>query len=155
MRKLRIYLDTSVLGAAFDDEFREATTAFFEQADAGKFDVVLSALAEEEVVRSPQNVRDFCHAVLDYAQTVTPSRQAILLQQAYLDAGIVTPKWADDALHVAIATVEECHMIVSWNFKHMVHYDKRARYNAVNVLRGYSQIDILTPAEVIEYEEDV
>ena len=46
-------------------------------------------------------------------------------------------------------------MLVSWNFKHIVHYDKKRKYNAVNTLRGYNSIDILTPAEVIEYEEDI
>ena len=46
-------------------------------------------------------------------------------------------------------------MIVSWNSKHIVHYDKKRKYNAVNALHGYGNIDILSPAEVIEYEEDV
>ena len=45
-------------------------------------------------------------------------------------------------------------MIVSWNFRHIVHHDKRRMYNAVNALHGYRCIDILTPAEVIQYEED-
>ena len=155
MHKLRVYVDTSVLGAIFDEEFEETTTAFFEQALNGKFDIVLSALVEDEITDAPQNVRDFHGEVVGYAETVTPSRQAILLQQAYLDAGVVTKKWMDDALHVATATVADCDMIVSWNFKHIVHYDKKRKYNAVNTLRGYNSIDILTPAEVIEYEEDI
>lgn len=155
MRKLRVYIDTCVLGAVFDEEFKEATTAFFEQARSGNFDVVLSALVEDEIADAPQAVRDLYDEVFEYAETIAPSRQAILLQQAYLDAGIVTQKWTDDALHVATATVSECDMIVSWNFKHIVHYDKKRKYNAVNTLRGYGHIDILTPAEVIEYEEDI
>ena len=155
MHRLRVYIDTCVLGAVFDDEFREATTTFFEQACDGKFDIVVSTLVEDEIADAPQSVRDFHGGVIEYAETVTPSRQAILLQQSYLDAGVVTMKWMDDALHVAMATVAECDMIVSWNFKHIVHYDKKRKYNAVNVLRGYNGIDILTPAEVIEYEEDI
>lgn len=155
VRKIRVYIDTSVLGAVFDDEFKGTTTAFFEQARDGKFGIVVSALVEDEIADAPQCVRDYYGDVVGYAETVTPSRPAILLQQAYLDAGVITPKWMDDALHVATATVAECDMIVSWNFKHIVHYDKKRKYNAVNVLRGYNGIDILTPAEVIEYEEDI
>ena len=151
----RVYIDTSVLGAVFDEEFQEATTAFFEQARAGRFDIVLSALVEDEILLSPQNVQDFYSEVIEYAETITPSGQAILLQKAYLDAGVVSAKWSNDALHVATATTAECDMIVSWNFRHIVHYDKKRKYNAVNVLNGYGYIDILTPAEVIEYEEDV
>ena len=155
VHRLRVYIDTSVLGAVFDEEFSDATTAFFQQASEGKFDIVLSALVEDEIADAPQAVRDHHDGVLAHAETVTPSREAVLLQQAYLDAGVVGRKWADDALHVATATVSECDMIVSWNFRHIVHYDKKRKYNAVNTLRGYNSIDILTPAEVIEYEEEV
>ena len=44
-------------------------------------------------------------------------------------------------------------MIVSWNFKHIVHFDKIKGYNAVNMLKGYQLIDIRSPSEVIDYEE--
>ena len=89
VHKLRIYIDTSVLGAVFDEEFEETTIAFFDQARNGEFDIVLSALVEDEITGAPQNVRDFHGEVVRYAETVTPSRQAILLQQAYLGAGVV------------------------------------------------------------------
>ena len=154
MRRLRVYVDTSVLGAVFDEEFEEATRGFFEQASEGRFDIVVSALVEDEIADAPDSIRELYSEVIEYAETVTPSREAILLQEAYLDAGVVTRKWASDALHVATATESECSIIVSWNFKHIVHYDKKRKYNAVNALSGYNDIDILTPAEVIEYEED-
>ncbi|MDD3926679.1 MAG: hypothetical protein PHT33_08475 [bacterium] len=155
MRKLRIYIDTCVLGAVFDKEFQESTKTFFEQADNGRFSIVVSSLLEDEIAVAPQNVRAFYYGIIESAEVVTPSRQALILRQAYVDAGVITSKWLDDALHVATATVTECDMIVSWNFKHIVHYDKKRRYNAVNILHGYNSIDIVTPAEVIEYEEDV
>jgi hypothetical protein len=155
VRALRVYIDTSVLGGVFDDEFKQPTSVFFEQARAGGFSIVVSALLEEEIADAPEEVRDFYDGITKYAEIVAPSREAILLHQAYLDAGVVTAKWAGDALHVATATVAECDAIVSWNFRHIVHYDKRRKYNAVNALRGYDSIDILTPAEVIKYEEDL
>jgi hypothetical protein len=55
----------------------------------------------------------------------------------------------DDALHVALATVNNCDMIVSWNFKHIVHYDKIRAYNGINIRLGYSVIAIYSPKEVI------
>ena len=155
VRAPRVYIDTSVLGAVFDDEFREPTTAFFEQAHEGRFVVVLSALIQKEIADAPEDVRGFHSSIYELAEVVLPSRDAILLQQAYLSAGVVTDKWSSDALHVATATVAACDMIVSWNFRHIVHYDKKRKYNAVNALHGYNSIDILTPAEVIDYEEDI
>ena len=61
-------------------------------------------------------------------------------------------KSLDDALHVAIDSISECDLIVSWNFKHIVHYDKIPKYNAVNVLNGYRHIGIYSPLEIIDYE---
>ena len=61
---------------------------------------------------------------------------------------------ADDALHVAIATVVKCSLIVSWNFAHIVHFNKIPLYNAVNRKKGYPTIAIYSPREVIEYEDD-
>lgn len=92
MRRNRVYVDTSVLGAVFDEEFREATATFFQQARLGRFDIVLSALVEDEISLSPQNVQDFYAEVLEYAEAIFPTQQAILLQQAYLDAGVVSPR---------------------------------------------------------------
>jgi len=45
-------------------------------------------------------------------------------------------------------------LIVSWNFKHIVHYEKIRLYNAVNALHGYASVEIRSPREVIDYEEE-
>jgi len=71
----------------------------------------------------------------------------------YLDCGVLTPKWADDALHVAIALVSRCDLIVSWNFRHIVHFDKIRKLNAVNMLNGYSPLGIFSPLELIDYDD--
>lgn len=76
------------------------------------------------------------------------------LQEAYLAAGIVGSKWEADALHVAVATVANCWVIVSWNFRHIVHFDKIALYNAINMSNGYGTIGIYSPNEVISYADD-
>jgi hypothetical protein len=77
-----------------------------------------------------------------------------VLRQQYINSGVVTPKSAEDALHVAIATVTQCSFIVSRNFRHIVHFDKIPKYNAVNTLNGYGQIGIYSPLEVINYGSD-
>jgi len=84
---------------------------------------------------------------------ITPvTQEVLLLQQQYINSGVVTLKSAEDALHVALATISECSLIVSWNFKHIVHFDKIPKYNAVNTLNGYGQIGIYSPLEVVNYD---
>ena len=42
-------------------------------------------------------------------------------------------------------------MLVSWNFKHIVHFEKIQKFNAVNIEMGYKQILIYSPREVTTY----
>lgn len=71
------------------------------------------------------------------------------LRDAYLAAGIVGPASRLDAEHIATATVAGADMIVSWNFKHIVHYDKIKGYHGVNPIQGYSAIPIHSPPDVV------
>jgi hypothetical protein len=80
--------------------------------------------------------------------------ETLQLQHAYLSAAIVSERFATDALHVALATVAGASMIVSWNFRHIVNFRKIPKYNAVNKLRGYNDIAIYSPLEVIEHEDE-
>ena len=91
---------------------------------------------------------------MGFAGVVDVTESALDLRDAYLQAKIVKAKYSDDALHVALATVAECALIVSWNFQHIVHFQKIPLYNAMNTLKGYQQIAIYSLREVIEYEDE-
>jgi len=114
---------------------------------------VVSAIVLNEIALAPQPVRTLVDEMLPLAETILVTDDALNLQQAYLDHGIVTPRSADDALHVALATVGNCGMIVSWNFRHIVHYQKVPLYNAVNALHRRLPLEIRSPLEVIEDED--
>jgi len=150
---MRIYADTSVFGGVFDAEFAEPTKKLFAEIDSGRFVLVTSAIVEAEIEPAPQRIRDFFSLYEAIAEIAQLSEEMILLQQQYIKSGVVTEKSAEDALHVAIATVAQCSLIVSWNFKHIVHFDKIPKYNGVNTLQGYGQIGIFSPQEVISYDE--
>ena len=91
--------------------------------------------------------------ILPVAEIAEVTAEALKLQEAYTDAGILSEKHSTDALHVALATVSRVSLIVSWNFKHIVNFQKIPMYNAVNILNGYREIAIYSPLEVIEYED--
>jgi len=151
---MRAYVDTCVFGGAFDQEFAVVTQQFFDQVKHGRFSLVISATVVAEISESPLHVQAFFDELMtDYLTIVPVSLAARQLQQAYLDAGIVTGKYADDALHVAVASISDCALIVSWNFKHIVHFQKIPQYNAVNVVNGYRPLSIYSPLEVMNYDE--
>ncbi len=150
---VRVYADTSVYGGVFDEEFADASKAFFDLVRQGRFRLVLSALVRMGIEQAPVDVRDFVSECEVFAELVEAGEEAIRLRQAYLDAGIVGPKWNADALHVAVATVSACRVIVSWNFKHIVHFQKIPLYNGINESMGYPPIAIHSPEEVTARED--
>ena len=151
---MKIYADTSIFGGVFDKEFSTPSKSFFSMIDSGRIALVTSAIVEGEIECAPEKVRTFFNDYARNAEIAIIDEDVLRLRTRYIDSGIVTEKSLDDALHVAVATVSKCDMIVSWNFKHIVHFDKIPKYNAVNVLNGYSHINIFSPLEVIDYDNE-
>ncbi len=154
MKSIRVYADTSVFGGVHDDEFKEPSLTFFAQVRSRQFILVTSAVVQDEIMAAPLAVRRFFDEMLGFAEVTEVSASALNLRDAYLQAKIVATKHSDDALHVAVATVAGCTLIVSWNFQHIVHFQKIPLYNAMNTLGGYQQIAIFSPREVIRYEDE-
>src|ERR1035441_1077647 len=144
---IRVYADTSVYGGVFDPGIDKPSQEFFEQVRLGRFQLITSDPVVAELQDAPARVRKLYEELLPFAEIIAVSLEAIQLQNAYLKAGIVGPKWATDALHVALATVQHCRVVVSWNFRHIVHFDKIPLYNGVNLINGYDTLSINTPAE--------
>lgn len=153
MINIRVYADTSGFGGIYDDDFQDESKEFFEEVKRSRFTLITSAVVRAKIEPAPEKVKIFFNDMIEIAEIVDVSKEALQLRDAYLKAGIITPKYSDDALHVALASVSNCSLIVSWNFKHIVHFEKIPLYNAVNILNGYSEIKIFSPLEVIKYEE--
>jgi predicted nucleic acid-binding protein len=150
-----LYLDTSVIGGYFDDEWKDATQELFRLADLGLYHFVASVITANEVMRAPAEVQGhFADTFSDPARLLDFTAEAETLAQAYLAAGVVSPKYADDARHIAVATVHSLSLIVSWNFKHLANIKREAGFNAVNLLQGYPQIRILTPLQLLNQTDE-
>lgn len=72
------------------------------------------------------------------------------MKPRFVASGVVGSSSLRDAEHIACATVSCADMVVSWNFKHIVQYDKIAGYNSVNLLHGYRPLQIFSPREVVQ-----
>jgi predicted nucleic acid-binding protein len=152
--RLRIYVDTSVIGGCCDAHFASQSRSLIDMAIAGKVTLIISQVVFEELADAPTEVQDILKSIpTSSIEYVEISSEVVALRDAYLRAGIVGPRWMDDATHVAAATVIGADAIVSWNFKHIVRVDRIGRYNAVNIAHGYRPLTIVTPLEVIRENE--
>ena len=59
----RVYIDTSVVGGQFDNEFSADTVPFFEAVSKGLFVLIVSDLLQAELLRAPQHVSDFLNTL--------------------------------------------------------------------------------------------
>jgi predicted nucleic acid-binding protein len=152
MRKPRFYLDTSVIGGYFDPEFVKATRRLFDDLAAGRVVGVISDLVLVESSEAPEEVRKLVERPSLVAwEFVQETPECGELADEYLRAKVVGERFRDDSRHVAIATVHR--VLVSWNFRHIVRYDRVRAFNAVNVARGYPALEIRSPLEVAQHEE--
>lgn len=150
---LRAYLDTSVFGGVFDEEFAAWTRPLFEAIFGGRVRAMLSDTLVAEIVEAPAPVRALLRDVMAVGERCPLSPEALELQQAYLAAGVIGARYADDALHVAQATLAGAHALVSWNFRHLVDPRRSRQYNRINVERDYPLVFIITPLDAIKLVE--
>ena len=87
------------------------------------------------------------------AEILTLDREALDLAAEYSRHGILPPRFRNDLLHIAAATVADVDVLVSWNFKHIVRLDRIRLYSAVNLDLGYKPIQIYSPREVASHED--
>lgn len=77
--------------------------------------------------------------------------EALNLAKQYVDENVVGKTSFDDCIHIALATIHKTDILVSWNFKHIVNVYRIRGYNSVNLKNGYSQLEIRSPKEIIDY----
>ena len=154
MKVQRVYIDTSVLGGCFDTELSLWSNALIGDFRTGRLKPVVSEVVAAEIADAPAQVQDlYVEIVALDTEMVVLSEEALGLADAYQQRSIVSSKFYDDGLHIALATIAEVDILVSWNFKHIVHYDKIRLFNAVNLERGYKPLAIYSPREVASYDE--
>jgi predicted nucleic acid-binding protein len=148
--KLRIYIDTSVVGGYFDDEFSEATKGLFERLEKKEIVFVISDLLDLELTGAPQNVRELLYNFSnDKFERVQLTEAAIQLADKYIAEKVVGKTSLEDCRHIALATINRVDVLASWNFKHIVNLDKIKGYNSVNYRLGYPMIEIRSPKDLV------
>ncbi len=150
----RVYLDTSVIGGYFDDEFSLWSRKLFHEFDDRKKIAVISDLTLEELEMAPPVVKELPHKIPEYArELVSFEDEAEALAREYIHQRVVTTLHLADAQHIAIATVERVNVLVSWNFKQIVNLNKIHLFNSVNLKLGYPVLEVRSPREVLDEKE--
>ncbi|MDR1065149.1 MAG: PIN domain nuclease [Oscillospiraceae bacterium] len=158
MKTPKIYLDTSVishLDAQDTPEKMTDTLKLWKDIKAAKYDVYISDLTIAELDRCPEPKRsEMLSALLDIEYTeIAQDGRSKQLSLLYFEVGGLPPKSKADAEHIAIASVNDCDIILSWNFKHIVNLRAMTAVEDVNIKKRYKNIRILSPTMLLDEEE--
>jgi len=151
---MRLYIDTSVFGGYFDEEFADGTRKLFKEIFNLNHNIILSEITLREIEGAPHTIQKLLNNIPKrIVSTVAIDEEIVELSRKYISKKIISEKFKADALHIATATIQRVDLIVSWNFKHMVNVRRIREYNSVNLSEGYPIIDIRTPKEVHNDED--
>ena len=150
--KQRIYIDTSVVGGFFDEEFKDATQRLFKRLEKDEVKFVISDLLELELIQAPKRVSDLLlNYPTDRFERIELTQEIVDLADKYITEKVVGKTSLEDCRHIALATINRVDVLASWNFKHIVNLDRIKGYNSVNLRLGYPTIEIRTPQELVSY----
>lgn len=140
-----------MISALFDKRIPEMqflTERFFENVD--KLDVYISevVLAEIGKTRNTQ-LRNKLQKLVTSFNILPIDEEGRTLAEEYVRHGAIPEDYSEDALHIAIATINGMNYLLSWNFEHLVKVKTRRIVSMVNTSLGYPYLEIVTPAEVI------
>jgi len=150
-KKIKVYLDTSVISALFDDrnpERQDLTKRFFDKIESFKVYISEVVLAEIDATKDVQVKGKLRNTAVSF-EVLSIDEGTRKLANEYVKHSAIPAEYSEDALHIAISTLNEIDYLLSWNFRHIVKVKTRRIVNMVNLSLDYPDLKIATPAELI------
>ena len=154
IKKLRLYLETTVFNYYFDTDRdgHEDTVRLFEAIGAGEYEAYTSEYVMIEL-RNANDPKKSNMLTLSKEHGITildTDDEAVRMATLYIQNGIIPVKYSFDAIHVAIASVNDLDCVLSFNYKHINKLKTKRLTEVVNLSEGYKGITICTPMEVLD-----
>jgi len=149
--KLKVYLDTSVISALFDTRNPERqliTQEFFDNKDF--FEIYISDLTILEIEETQdEELKSSMEAFISIFEKLLITDEVERLANEYVRYGAISNIYIEDALHIAIAVLNNIDYLLSWNFKHIVRLKTRDTVKMINTLNRLTHTEIFTPGEIL------
>ena len=154
MKKLRLYLDTSVISNLLADDAPEQmqdSKLLFDILRTGEYDVYVSHTTMKELQNCPEPKQTQMAKELASIKfsLIEDTEEIKSLAKDYLKHEVLSEKSTNDCLHIASAVASFCDIIVSWNFRHLVNFKTINKVRIVNTINNYPAISIVTPKMMI------
>jgi len=160
--KPKVYIETSVISYLTARLSKDLIIAGHQQITQEwwelrktHFDLYVSQLVIKEASAGDTQAVEKRLAVLRDLPLLQMNDKIKELAQKFVAHHALPAKAAEDAIHVAIATVHRMEYLLTWNCTHIANAEIRRKISSVCVKNGYEIPVICTPEELLSEEEDV
>jgi predicted nucleic acid-binding protein len=150
-----VYVETSVISYYTARPSRDIVTAarqtitqeWWNEA-RGRYEVYISILVVEEANAGDAVAAQRRSDALSGLPILAINDAAVSLAKHLIDGGLIPETSAEDALHIALATVHGMDFLLTWNFRHINNAEAKARIGSAIEALGYECPIICSPEEL-------
>lgn len=145
--KQKLYLDTSIPSAFFDfsKPVRQLITQKWFELESKNYQLYMSLIGIGEIEQTSNETKraNIKKMIFDNKiEIMELDDKAVKLSREYITKGAIPKSEPEDALHIAIATINGIESLASWNFKHIVSINPIKKIHGINQKQGYIVIEI-------------
>ncbi|MFA5879576.1 MAG: PIN domain-containing protein [Candidatus Margulisiibacteriota bacterium] len=147
MKKIKLYLDTSIISAFYDysKPVRQLITQKWFENDSMNFNLFASVITIQEVeeFQNIEKKEKIKQLILNFNIDILEiTESAKILANEYIKHGAIPKSEPEDALHIAIPSIYKIDALASWNFKHIVSLNPIKKIHEINQAKGFINIEI-------------
>ena len=158
--KPRAYIETTILSYLTARPSRDLIQAAHQQitqdwweSRRGDFDLYISELVIAEISCGDPEAAKKRREIASSLPVLRSAPVAIDLADELLRLGVLPAVAADDALHLAIASVYEMRFLLTWNCRHLANAEMTESIEQAVSAWGYNPPVICTPQELMGRNE--
>jgi hypothetical protein len=153
----RVYVETTVVSYLTARPNGDVVIAGHQQTThdwwntrRGNYELCISQLVLKETGAGDSEAAQERLDLLKGMTLLETSAQALDLAKELIQAGALPAKAADDALHIAVASMNGIPYLLTWNCRHLANATMRPLIETVCAGKGVKAPIICTPEELLE-----
>jgi len=157
----KIYIETSIISYLTARPSNNLIAAAWQKetidwwdTQKGRFDLYISEVVIEEASRGDKSAASRRLAALEGIEVLQLNNASIELSKTLIEEGGIPKKALDDALHVAIAAVQDIDFLLTWNCRHIDNAEMKPKIRKIIKAHGYKCPEIATPIELMGVQKD-
>jgi len=154
--KKQVYVETSVVSYLTARQSRDLVRAARQEVTLEwwdrrrkEFDLYISALVLQEAGQGDREAARKRLEAVEHLPILRLTDEAVVLAEALLKEGALPRRAADDAIHLALATVSEMDFLLTWNCRHLANAELSGPAARFLRAKGYEPPVVCTPEELM------